>query len=62
MDHILFVSSLVFSEISEGRWVKCFQKFLKGGGLNQNLPCSHIQSGFRDSVKDAILLCFFNRA
>jgi hypothetical protein len=26
---IIFVSSLVLSEISEGRWVKCFHKFPK---------------------------------
>jgi hypothetical protein len=29
------ISFLDFSEISEGRWVKCFRKFPKGGGLNR---------------------------
>ncbi len=47
---VLFISSLVFSEISEVWQVKCFRKFPKGGGLNyfwkftgQGI-CSHIHS------------------
>ncbi len=31
----IFVSSLDFSEISKGRRVKCFRKFLKEGGLSR---------------------------
>jgi hypothetical protein len=31
----IFVSSLVFSEISTGRLVNCFRKYLKGRGLNR---------------------------
>jgi hypothetical protein len=31
---MIFISSLDFLEISKGRRVKYFQKFLKGGGLN----------------------------
>jgi hypothetical protein len=46
----IFISSLDFSEISKERWVKCFWKFLKGGGLNRigkftgQGTCSHVHS------------------
>ncbi len=47
---IFLFSSLDFSEISEGRRVKSFRKFLKGEGLNRlrkftgQGTCSHIHS------------------
>ncbi len=47
---IFLFSSLDFSEISEGRRVKSFRKFLKGEGLNRLRKftgqgnCSHIHS------------------
>jgi hypothetical protein len=47
---IILVFSLDFLEISEGRRVKSFQKFLKGEGLNclrkftGQGTCSHIHS------------------
>jgi hypothetical protein len=46
----IFVFSLDFSEISDGRRVKCFRKFPNGEGLNCLLKftgqgtCSHIHS------------------
>jgi hypothetical protein len=39
--HIHFVPSLIFSEISERRWVKCFQKFPKGEGVENIRKFTH---------------------
>ncbi len=59
---VFLVSALVFSEKSEGWWVKCFQKFPKGGGLNslRKLPArertpkdySEIRSAFGTVYND----------
>jgi hypothetical protein len=70
--NMIFVFSRDFSEISEGRRVKCFQKFPNGEGLNRlrkftgQGSCSHIHSEvflgnmrcFWDSVLPTFAFCF----
>jgi hypothetical protein len=62
LTRLLFVSSMLFLKISEGRLVTCFRKFPKGAGLNhlQKFTCQGTCSHVHYQGLLGIMRCFWN--